>query len=235
MSHPSNTQRREALADKVYYAVKQDIFDFRLLPGDRFSENELAERLNVSRTPVRQALFRLAREGYAEVIFRSGWQVKAFDFDYFEELYDLRILLECEAVKRLCALSPSRSSHALAAEKAFWIEAPVLSTGQQVALQDEAFHHALVAATENKQFTLLHRELTEKISIIRRLDFTRDDRITATYQQHRAILHAIFHQQSEQALSLLTDHITESKAAVRNITLHRLQQARRTAQVPATD
>jgi len=230
MPNSPPTAGREALAAKVYHAVKQSIFDFQLLPGERFSENELAQQLQVSRTPVRQALFNLEREGYVEVLFRSGWQVKAFDFDYFEELYDLRIVLECEAVRRLCAMSCAESRTALAAVHHFWSESAPLTQGKAVALEDEAFHRALVAATNNRQFLLLHTELTEKLSIIRRLDFTRDDRILATYQQHQAILQAIFAQRCETALRLLTLHISESKAAVREITLHRLHQARLTLQ-----
>ena len=91
--------RGENLAERIYRQLKKDIFDFRLLPGDRFSENEIAERMGASRTPVREALFRLERETYVQVLQRSGWQVKPFDFDYFEELYDVRTVLECAAVR----------------------------------------------------------------------------------------------------------------------------------------
>ena len=51
----------------AYERIKSDIFDFRLLPGDRFSEPEIAERFGMSRTPVREALLRLEREGYVTV------------------------------------------------------------------------------------------------------------------------------------------------------------------------
>ena len=71
-------------ADEVYAQLKRDIAGFHLVPGDRFTENELSERLGVSRTPVRQALFRLQQEGYVEVLFRSGWRVLPFDFEQFE-------------------------------------------------------------------------------------------------------------------------------------------------------
>ena len=225
-----SAQTREGLAEKVYQAVKQSIFDFQLLPGERFSENTLAQQLSVSRTPVRQALFHLEREGYVEVLFRSGWQVKALDFDYYDELYDLRIVLECEAVRRLCALTLAERRVALAAQQRFWIDSPPSSAGASVAKEDEAFHHALVAATHNRQFLQLHGEITEKMRRVRRLDFTQQDRLHATYQQHQAILHALYAQRCEQALRLLTLHISESKAAVRTITLLRLQQARDTAQ-----
>ena len=91
VSHPSR-------ADEVYQQLKRDIADFRLVPGDRITETEISERLSVSRTPVRQALFRLRQEGYVDVLFRSGWQVRPFDFDKFDQLYDLRRVIEEEVV-----------------------------------------------------------------------------------------------------------------------------------------
>ncbi|MEH2920018.1 GntR family transcriptional regulator [Samsonia erythrinae] len=227
MNHNLRSRGRpEALAEKVYQALKQDIFDYRLMPGDRFSENEIAERFDVSRTPVRQALFWLEREGYVEVWFRSGWQVKPFDFEYFEELYDFRTVLEREAVRRLCALPPLTCAEALTALKSVWIDSPRLEDGKAVSVQDEAFHMALVATAGNKEIARIHAELTEKIRIIRRLDFTCDDRVEATYREHAQILQAIFQQQTEEALRILTNHIAVSKAEVRKITLHMLQQAR---------
>ncbi|WP_038901911.1 GntR family transcriptional regulator [Dickeya dadantii] len=219
------------LAEQVYQRLKQDIFDFRLLPGDRFTENELAERLSVSRTPIRQALFRLETEGFVSVYYRSGWQVKPFDFAYFEDLYDLRIVLEREAVQRLCLLPPDSCAALLQPLHQYWIDEPRQDDGQQVSRQDEAFHLALVAAAGNREMARVHRDVTEKIRIIRRLDFTRQDRIQATYQEHAAILQAILAQDSEQACRLLAGHIAGSKAEVRNITLHLLQQARNQAAI----
>ena len=89
--------RGENLADRIYNQLKQDIFEFRLLPGDRFSENEIAERVQASRTPVREALFRLQREGYVDVLYRSGWQIRPFDFKSFEDPYDVRLIIEIAA------------------------------------------------------------------------------------------------------------------------------------------
>lgn len=218
--------RPEALAEKVYQTIKNDIFDFRLMPGDRFSESEMAGRMEVSRTPVRQALFWLEREGYVEVYFRSGWQVRQFDFEYFEELYDLRIVLECEAVRRLCSMPQGRASELLTELQRFWVDSPRLEDGKAVSLHDEAFHMAIVAAAGNSEMARIHAELTEKIRIIRRLDFTREDRIEATYNEHAQILLAVLQQHTEEAQRILTAHISVSKAEVRKITLHMLQQAR---------
>ena len=72
---------RANLAEQAYAQLKEMIHDFRLLPGDRFSENEMGTRLGVSRTPVREALFRLRNEGFLEVESKAGWYVKPIDFD----------------------------------------------------------------------------------------------------------------------------------------------------------
>ncbi|MFG1173832.1 GntR family transcriptional regulator [Erwiniaceae bacterium CAU 1747] len=225
-SQKNSKDRPEVLADRVYHALKNDIFDFRLMPGDRFSESEIATRMAVSRTPVRQALFRLEREGYVEVWSRLGWQVRQFDFAWFEALYDLRTVLECEAVKRLCRLPVRQCRELLAPLTRFWIDEPRLADFLAVSLHDEAFHIALVSTTGNEEMARIHGELTEKIRIIRRLDFTREDRVDATYNEHAQILNAVRHQQSEEAQSILTGHIAVSRAEVRKITLHMLQQAR---------
>src|SRR5262245_1323314 len=99
-------QKNGSLSERVYTEVKNDIFDFRLMPGQRFSENEVSARLGVSRTPVREALYRLGHEGYIEVMSKSGWTVRPFDFEYFENLYDVRAVLELAAIKRLCESDP---------------------------------------------------------------------------------------------------------------------------------
>jgi DNA-binding GntR family transcriptional regulator len=221
--------RPDSLAEQVYVQLKADIFEFRLLPGDRFSEGEVAERMHASRTPVRQALYRLEKEGYLAVYFRSGWQVKPFDFAYFEELYDVRIVLELAAVSRLCAMDPP--SPVLQELQAIWQveEGERVQETQAVSALDERFHCALVEATGNREMARMHYAITEKIRIIRRLDFTQAARIAATYEEHAQILEAILQRQCELALQRLARHIELSKQAVREITLHRLQLARQQA------
>ncbi|RAU48342.1 GntR family transcriptional regulator [Pseudocitrobacter sp. RIT415] len=221
-----SSKRSPGLGERIYHALKNDIFDFRLMPGEHFSENEISERMAASRTPVRQALFRLEQEGYVQVYSRSGWQVKPFDFAWFEALYDFRIVLECEAVKRLCDMPPATCQNHLASLVDFWIDAPRMAPGKTLSRHDEAFHTTLVRASGNEEMVRVHIELTEKIRIIRHLDFTREDRVDATYQEHARILQAVLRQQREEAQRLLTEHISQSKAEVRKITLHRLQQAR---------
>ena len=225
------------LADGVYAQIKTDIFEFRLLPGDRFSEADVAERLGISRTPVREALFRLQREGYLDVTARSGWVVLPLDFELFDHLYDLRMVLETTAVRRLCGRSRTEAAGhdpiedaALDRLRAIWLVAPGdrVTDGQRVAELDEGFYAALVAAAGNPEIARVHREVTERIRIIRRLDFTQALRIEITYDGHGDILRAILARSGDEAARLLHAHIEASKVEVRKLTLHGLQAATRT-------
>lgn len=221
-------ERPENLAERIYQQLKDDIFEFRLLPGDRFSEGEIAERMAVSRTPVRQALYRLQREGYLQVYFRSGWQVMPFDFAHFEELYEVRIVLELEAVRRLCKRPDAEHCNALEQLKRTWLVHPALRLhdGREVSALDERFHCQLVEAAGNREMARLHADVSEKIRIIRRLDFTQSARVAATYEEHGEILEAILSRRCEEAQLLLKTHIEVSKAQVHTITLHMLHSAR---------
>jgi DNA-binding GntR family transcriptional regulator len=214
----------DRLADAVYGRVKSDIFEFRLMPGARFSENALAAQMKVSRTPVREALMRLAREGFVEVHSKSGWSVRALDFERFDQLYDVRVILELAAVRALCG---GDFGNALAGLKKTWLVAPRqrLDEPMEVARLDEAFHATLVSATGNRELARMHADVTERIRIVRRLDFTQRERIAYTYEEHGAILRAVLARKLQQVTLLLRSHIEHSKLEVRKISIHRLHEA----------
>jgi DNA-binding GntR family transcriptional regulator len=218
-------ERANQLAEQLYLKIKAEIFDFRLLPGDRFTETELAERYLVSRTPVRDALYRLKREGFLEVGFRSGWSVRPFDFARFDELYDLRTILECAAVERVCEAVEAPQFAPL---RAVWLvpAAERETDPKKLAELDEAFHASLVEAGGNREIARVHTQLTEQIRIIRRLDFLKEKRVAATYEEHAKLLRLIGRRQATEALIMLRAHITQSKNEVRKITLHMLHEAR---------
>ena len=223
---PAEEVRKPSLAEAVYLRIKQDIFDFRLLPGDRFTEGEVAARLKVSRTPVREGLQRLEKEGYLRVHFRAGWSVRDLDFRQFDDLYDLRIILEVAAIRQLCDRAERPQLGQL---EAIWLVPAEdrRGNGDEVARLDEEFHSSLVAAAGNPEVLRCHRDVTERIRILRRLDFTEPDRVVATYQEHGQILRAVLRHRADQAILLLRTHIETSKAEVRKISLHQLYAARR--------
>jgi DNA-binding GntR family transcriptional regulator len=112
--------------------------------------------------------------------------------------------------------------------KAAWL-VPVaerLADAHEVGALDEAFHATLVRAAGNREVARVHWDVTERIRIVRRLDFTRGDRIDATYAEHAKILRAVIQRKVDQAQWLLKAHIEQSKLEVRKISLHAMHQAR---------
>lgn len=215
-----------SLADRAYRELKAKLFDFHYLPGDRLAENDLAHELNVSRTPLRQALQRLQHEGLIEAVPRMGWIVPQLDFDKLDELYDFRTLLECYAARVLCQREGDRPE--IDALCRVWLVPAVErhTDAIRVGELDEAFHAGLLAATGNTEMARVHAEVSDRIRIVRRLDFTKHDRITATYDEHAKILTALRKRRGDEAQRMLSAHIEASKLEVRKITIDMLYQAR---------
>jgi DNA-binding GntR family transcriptional regulator len=226
-------QPANQLAEQVYLIIKDEISDFRLLPGDRVTETRLAERYRVSRTPVRDALYRLKREGYVDVAFRSGWTISPFDFARFDEFYDLRIIFESAAVERLCERGVGSALNEL---KGIWLRDPDEREVEprRIADIDEEFHCRLVAAAGNTELARLHMHVTERIRAVRRLDFLKPRRVAATYEEHGSILQLVLRGQAREAIAQLRAHITESKNEVHKITIQMLHEARAANSAAAT-
>lgn len=233
---PAVEAEKSTLAQLAYERLKLDIFDFRMAPGERYSEQELATRLGVSRTPLRFALHILAREGFLQRIEgHTSWQVRPFELGYFEDLYDFRVQIEVIAVRRLCAMDPAPDLGELCR---FWLvprHRRVLD-GAVVAGEDEKLHTTLVALAGNREMARTHADLTERIRIIRRLDFIEPGRIEAAFDEHDKVLAAVLERRADDAEMLIKAHIDASRAEIRHISMHRLalatQRARR-APIPA--
>jgi DNA-binding GntR family transcriptional regulator len=225
----SGSTARGKRSQAAYQTLRDDIFAFRPLPGDRFTENDVAERLGISRTPVREALQRLQGDGLVRGYYRNGWEVVPLDLGRFEALYELRTLLETHAVTRLCQPSHAACRTALIATLDATWRVPRdrrLADGNAVALLDEAFHLAIVDAAGNAEAAAVHQQVTDRIRIIRRLDFAFGERIALTYDEHAAILAALAAADAEQAVALLSTHIEDGRAEVSRLTMERLEEAR---------
>jgi DNA-binding GntR family transcriptional regulator len=160
------------------------------------------------------------------VYAKSGWRVLPLDFDRFDQLYDVRVIIELAAIRKLCESAPDDR---LATLKQIWLVGARarLTDGNEVARLDEAFHASLVAATGNGELARIHSDVAERIRIVRRLDFTQPERISRTYDEHAAILRAVLTRKAQQATMLLRSHIEASKLEVRKISVHRLHLAQR--------
>lgn len=115
--------------------------------------------------------------------------MRPFDFAQFENLCDLRLVLETASVRKLC--EPSEQADAdLEARASVWLvtKEQRLSDELTVSGCDEDFHRTLVESAGNPEIARVHGDMMERIRIIRRLDFTQTHRIEKTYEEHAQIL-----------------------------------------------
>jgi DNA-binding GntR family transcriptional regulator len=219
------TRAKQHLVNEVYDRLKENLFEFRMLPGQRYSEQQLANLFGVSRTPLRLALHLLAHEGYLlRLEGHSSWQVQPMDLAHYDELYDFRTCIELIALRRLCEM---KSAPDIGALEVFWEDRKNCdpTNGKAVAEADEVFHQTMVDLAGNNEMARTFAQLTERIRIIRRLDFTDAERIAAAFDEHTAILRTLRDRNGERAETLIKEHINMSRCAIRQITLHRLSAA----------
>ncbi|MEA3121240.1 MAG: hypothetical protein QOH33_786 [Paraburkholderia sp.] len=232
------TARPASRADRVYIQLRDDIFEMRLPPGKRITEATVAERFQVSRTPAREALQRLQSDGLMQGYVRGGWEVVPIDFKRFDDLYEMRELIETFALRKIYSAPDALASEVatvLDALTSIWEVPPEqrILEGREVAALDEAFHQALVDATGNEELMSAMRNVTDRIRIVRRLDFVYGNCAPQTYEEHAAILRAVRERRISEAIRLIEVHIRASRTEVRKLTLQRLQDARTTVALAA--
>lgn len=225
-------------ADRIYESLREDIFELRLLPGDRFTEGAVAARFAVSRTPAREALQRLQGDGLMRGYVRGGWEVAPIDCSRFDDLYEMRELIETFAIRRVCDLHARRVpavQQTLDALAAIWAVplADRLADGNRVAALDEAFHLALVDAAGNAELSAAQRRVTDCIHVAHRLGFLYGQRVGETYEEHAALLDAIRAGDGEEAAALAARHVRRCQAEVCGVGMQRLVQARDAAAAAA--
>ncbi|MGH2767894.1 MAG: GntR family transcriptional regulator [Actinomycetota bacterium] len=212
------------LSDQVYRELKRRLTLWEYVPGSRLAEDTVAQGFDVSRTPVRDALRRLEREGFLEHQPWSGYRVRIPDLGRIEELYEIRLALEETGVRRLACAS---SLEAIAELLQAWDD-PSEATAEpdaDLVYADEHFHETLAGLSGNMSLYELIRSVNEHIRIIRVNDFLDPQRVADTYRQHREVLGAILRRDPDASAYLLRAHILESQSYVRVAAARALERA----------
>ncbi|WP_138468738.1 GntR family transcriptional regulator [Poseidonocella sp. HB161398] len=151
-----------SLTEQVYQRLKSDILSCRLEPGQEISEAELAERFEVSKTPVREALAALRQEHLVQTFPRRGYQIAPITFGDMNELFDLRTILEAGAGELACEqitedeLAQLRELAVVAYEKD---EVPTI---EAFIAANRDFHLAIARASRNERlYGVLNRQIAE--------------------------------------------------------------------------
>lgn len=214
-------------AQDIYQRLRAMILDFDLYPGTRFTEQELADTFNVSRTPVRQALQQLAAEGHIKILPKQGCFIPPVDVEAISQYYDVRVALEAMAVDLACHHMAEEDLQKLADD---WNPKNRRQTGKvtgHVSLVEESFHTQLAKGSGNKILEKYLADVNDHIRIIRRLGFPDETSIVETYEEHFEICQLLLNRKCEQAKEAIVTHIRKSQNIARNVTLSQLEKHRK--------
>jgi DNA-binding GntR family transcriptional regulator len=200
--------------EAVLEAVKHAILAGELKPGQSLVETELAQLLGVSKTPVREALKTLAGAGLVTMSPYRGATVREIDRATAAAIYDLRLLVEPEAVGRAvraAAAAPAAGPPAAAghwAQAAAALDASAAANDQaQRSLANRDFHRALYLGCGNSLIVKVLDDLRDQTALVSALSWQQAPSWDQEAAQHRAILAAAQAGDAERATGLLREHI----------------------------
>lgn len=222
-----------SLYQQAYLFLRQEILTGRLASGDRLVEERLAKRLAVSRTPVREALHHLQREGLIQADHRGGLRVTTLTIADAIQLYDCRLGLEQVAVVGACENATPQQLEELQQHiaQARELAAQGSSPGQtQLSpangepsqadeqahrlMVDQSFHHILAESSGNPWLVALLDQVFIKMALLRLTTTYRNPKVLEIWTEHEQIVTAISQRDSQAATAAVYRHLVASKTRV---------------------
>lgn len=207
----------ESLAEKAYVAIRRLIVTLELGPGSVINERELVEQLGIGRTPVREALRRLAQEGLVEVYPRRGMFVTDVDVRKLAFVSEVRVALEPEAA-RLAAERATDPERAELQELLDELDAAGADDHALMAL-DERIHRAVYRCARNDLLATTLEQYYVLALRIWTIALDRQHELNDAVQGHRALLEAIHDGDGERSAATMRAHVEDFEQAMRRVLL----------------
>lgn len=196
----------DSIANSVYEKIREMTITYHLKPGERLNEVELSRQLGVSRTPLREALNRLATEGFLKFSSGKGFYCRSLDPKEIFDLYELRKTIEVAGVRLAIQRATKEEVDAL---QHFLLKTGPEATGrttQELVQLDEIFHERLLAMSKNAEMLRVLRNVNARIRFVRWLDLNRRTR-PMTQKEHRSILTGLSRRDEAYCIASLERHI----------------------------
>lgn len=202
------------LRDVVFKTIRQAILTGELKPGERLMEIHLAEKLGVSRTPVREAIRQLELEGLVIMVPRKGAQVASITEKSMTDVLELRLALDKLAVELACKRITEEQKAELKDKLEAFEKAVETKDAGEIAKADVAYHDMIFDATGNLRLGQMVNNLAEQMYRYRFeyiKDATRHDKLIS---EHRKIYEAIMARNVEEAVEAISTHIKNQEDSI---------------------
>ncbi len=213
-----NTKIASTIKDQVYEVLKAGILNGELKPGERIQEVQIAEKLEVSRSPVRNAINQLVGEGFLQSIPNKYVCVKQFTVRDINESYEFRLIIEKFAVEKIVdKLDDSIISRLKKFRKTF-IEHGDISDMKEYLATDAEFHNYLVEISGNKVIKEALDKVSMMVSPFRVLALSKQNRFYDSIREHTDIIDNLLKKDKAAAVASCDNHLTLAREEIlRNI------------------
>ncbi len=209
------TKNSELPIDNVYERLRDLILSNVFRAGQKLVDRELAEQLGVSRTPVREALGRLAMTGLVEKRVRRGYYVSDFSADQVKDLYEFRKMLEIHAVK--LAAQNAQPSHLEEFDRILDKLKMLTSEPGDHAKADKLdmeIHELIARASGNASLHLAMQSVLDKVMCFFWVENTDRDSLAVSHREHQALLQLIREKDAEGATELIRMHVDTAQESL---------------------
>lgn len=198
--------------ESVLERLRGEILRCELRPGASFRQHELAERYEVSASPVRDALLRLQEEDLVDVLPRKGWRIRPVSLKGVSDIYEVRQMMERESISLLMSRPTPAALDALDSFRT--LSGP--ETLENWTAYNRAFHIGLAESSGNSKLLQLARGLIDQVERLTYLSVLTSGagKLNAFVDEHAAIIDAIQSGDRRRALQLSRDHIERSRRRV---------------------
>ncbi len=205
------------LRDVVFHTLREAILKGSLKPGERLMELQLAAKLGVSRTPIREAIRKQEQEGHAITIPRKGAEVAKMTEKDMEDVLQIRKALDELAVKAACDKMTGKQIADLTQSVKKFEESIHEGDLDKIIEYDVAFHDIIYEATDNPKLVVLLNNLREQIYRYRVEYLKEKDNYPMLIKEHEEILEALKKKDKEGVVKAMDNHIHNQAKAVKNI------------------
>lgn len=198
---------RKYLRDIIFEKLQQAIFSGKFKSGERITEKEITEELKVSRTPVREALYRLASTGLIKIIPHRGFLISKWSSKEIKDVIELRIALEVFAVKLAIQRILPNEINELKILVAKMEKAVKRKDMMKASHLNSLFHDKIILASKNKELFEVMEPIKNKIHHFRIISIFTPNRLEGSFKEHKAIFNALKNKDDESAQRLMAKHI----------------------------
>ena len=202
------------LRDVVFNTLRQAILRGELKPGERLMEIQLANKLGVSRTPIREAMRKLENEGLVLMVPRKGAEVAEITEKSLRDVLEVRRALEELSVQLACDKITDEGIEELKKTAKEFEEVVDSEDITVVAAKDVVFHDIIYAATDNPKLIQLLNNLREQMYRFRAEYLKRSEFHPQLLKEHQEIIEAIINRQKDEAARIMCQHIDNQVEAV---------------------